>query len=91
MYVYITFHCIRFLIVRPETNSHYDPEEMLSRSIRKDKIVEQGSKGNPRDPRRKKTPERNRSRSSFSERYIVFLILIAAPGVRKLSHNNFTN
>jgi len=53
---------------RPETDEHYDPEKILSRSIKKDKSLEQVSKGNPRDPRKKETPERHRSRSSFSDR-----------------------
>ena len=49
---------------------NYDPEEILSRSIQKEKGTEATLKGSSDDQRRHVSPERYRSRSSFSDRYI---------------------
>jgi hypothetical protein len=74
MYIFVSellkYSIVAFLFKicsRPE-NEHYDPEEILSRSIQKEKNLEHSSKGNPSDPRIHESPERYRSRSSFSDR-----------------------
>ena len=58
-----------FKILRNESVS-YDPEEILSRSIQKEKSNDHAQKAGVSDPRRQDGPDRFRSRSSFSDRFL---------------------
>ena len=48
---------------------NYDPEEILSRSIQKEKNNDHSQKGSVSDPRRQDGSDRYRARSSFSDRF----------------------
>ena len=59
-------------ILRNESVS-YDPEEILSRSIQKEKSNDHAQKAGVSDQRRQDGPDRFRSRSSFSDRFLSCL------------------
>ena len=58
-----------FLKIHRHESVNYDPEEILSRSIQKEKSNDHAQKASVSDPRRQEGPDRYRSRSSFSDRF----------------------
>lgn len=59
-----------FLTIQRHESVSYDPEEILSRSIQKEKSNDHAQKAGVSDPRRQEGSDRYRSRSSFSDRLL---------------------
>ena len=60
---------IKIICFSRQDSMNYDPEEILSRSIQKQKNNDHDLKGSVSDPRRQDSADRYRSRSSFSDRF----------------------
>ena len=60
---------IKIICFSRQNSMNYDPEEILSRSIQKQKNNDHDLKGSVSDPRRQDSADRYRSRSSFSDRF----------------------
>ena len=60
---------IKIICFSRQDSMNYDPEEILSRSIQKQKNNDHDLKGSVSDPRRQDNTDRYRARSSFSDRF----------------------
>ena len=60
---------IKIICFSRQDSMNYDPEEILSRSIQKQKNNDHDLKGSVSDPRRQDNADKYRSRSSFSDRF----------------------